>query len=66
MKMTEYRLRAVMDFLADFRGYATINQVAEGIGMSWNTAKNDLEYLSEDGYVLKKGSKFKFNFEKKI
>ncbi|MBS3138910.1 DeoR family transcriptional regulator [Candidatus Woesearchaeota archaeon] len=54
--MREYRLKAVMEFLARQRRYVTINEVAEGIGMSWNTAEKDLNYLKHEGYVKSFGS----------
>jgi predicted ArsR family transcriptional regulator len=51
-----YRLKAVMDFLAKFRGWASANEVADGVGMAWNTAKSDLEFLVRKGYILKRGN----------
>ena len=64
--MRRYRLKAIMDFLANFRGYATINQVAEGVGMAWNTAQKDLDFLANEDYLIKIGRgkrvHYKFNF----
>ena len=55
-----------MDFLANFRGYATANQVAEGVGMAWNTAQKDLDILAGERYVIRIGRgkrvRYKFNF----
>ena len=49
-----YRLRAVMSFLAKKRGFVTINEVAKKVDMSWNTAKDDLDYLADEEYVIRK------------
>ena len=54
--MRQYPFKAILDFLAKFRGYATANQVANDVGMSWNTAKKNLEYLAKKGYVVKIGT----------
>lgn len=60
-----YRYKAILDFMNKKRKWVTPNEVADGVGMSWNTAKKDLDFLSQKGYVIKKNigrTKFKYRF----
>lgn len=55
--MTRYRLNAIIRYMVKSRGWVSANEVAEDVGMSWNTAKADLDYLEEQGYILKRGKR---------
>ena len=65
--MTLYRLKAVLEWMHSTRRLVTINEVAKGVEMSWNTAKKDLDELAEGGYLIKKkvgaSERYKFNFK---
>jgi len=51
----EYRMKEILDYLHETRRFVSASQVAEALGISWNTAKSDLDTLSDQGLVQKSG-----------
>jgi len=72
--MKLYRLKAVLHFVRTYQRNFSVNEVAVGLGMSWESAKKDLEHLADKGYLKRKPTLFKtkkdtrhlysFNYEK--
>lgn len=66
-----YRLKAIMDYVHQSRRFVNPSEVASDVGMSWNTAKGDLNFLAANGYLIRRqvGENrfiYGFNYHKKV
>jgi DeoR/GlpR family transcriptional regulator of sugar metabolism len=73
--MTRYdRLKAILTYLHRERRFVSANEVAHALDLSWKTAKDDLELLTQHHFIIRAYSgiavqkgprqKYRFNYER--
>lgn len=60
MKRVDHIDRAILKVLFQLHGWVNTNQIADRVGIAWQTAENHLDKLNNFGYVVKgkKGTSF--------
>lgn len=60
--MTTYKTKIKRELIESIEEFPkTTNSLASDLGIHWDTAKNRLEELREDGKVLRDGKKWRLN-----